>query len=111
MDNLERRALIGLAGVGALAAMAKAGPLDPPVGPLSPTGRTLDDIYNKVPATGAADGRIPLASTIISAPGSYVLTGNIASSGSAMTINADNVTLDLNGFTLSSTSTTLGVIV
>lgn len=42
----------------------------------------------------------------ISAAGSYVLTGNITvASGSGITIAADNVTLDLNGFTIASTGT------
>ena len=40
----------------------------------------------------------------ITAPGSYKLSGNLAASSTAISITAENVTLDLNGFTLSCTS-------
>jgi hypothetical protein len=40
----------------------------------------------------------------ITVPGSYKLSGNLAASSSVISISADNVTLDLNGFTLSCTS-------
>lgn len=106
MSDLERRALLGVAGLGALAAMAKAGPLNPPAGAVAPTGRTTDEIYNKIP-TGI-DGRIAIAaSTVpvtINAPGSYILTGNInvAANATGITVAADNVTLDLNGYSVTS---------
>ena len=60
--------------------------------------KTLDQI----------EGRIPISSVpfTISASGSYYLTKNLpVDTGDAITINADNVTLDLNGYTLSSTAT------
>lgn len=58
-----------------------------------------------VPATTVAqDPGIPISSLpfAISAQGSYFLTGNLTASGSTagITISADNVTLDLNGFAL-----------
>ncbi len=41
----------------------------------------------------------------ISAPGSYYLAGNVAvASGNAIVVTADDVQIDLNGFTISSTS-------
>jgi hypothetical protein len=53
----------------------------------------------------AQDPRTPISSLpyTISAPGSYYLTANLtaAGSGGGITISADNVTLDLNGFALS----------
>ncbi|MGH7131846.1 MAG: hypothetical protein ACREJO_07880, partial [Phycisphaerales bacterium] len=107
MSEIERRALLGVAGVAgmsALAAMAKAGPLSPPAGAVAPTNHTLDEIYNRITANGAAEGRIPIAGgtvpITISAPGSYVLTGNIDVTGQtvAITIAASGVTLDLNGY-------------
>lgn len=58
-----------------------------------------------VPATiVATDPHTPISSLpyTISAPGSYTLTGNLIANGSTggITISADNVTLDLNGFAL-----------
>ncbi|MFT3686652.1 MAG: hypothetical protein QM783_17325 [Phycisphaerales bacterium] len=105
---LERRTLLGAAGLGAIAAMSKAGPIDPPPGPVVPTGRTLDEIYSRIPNVGGADGRIPIAGNVgpilISNPGSYVLTGTIAgvSAANGIQISADHVTLDLNGYAVSS---------
>lgn len=89
-------------------AVLYAGPLNPPAGPVTSTGRTLDEIYNRIPAVGASDGRTPISATgIITAPGSYVLTANISvTSGNGLAITADNVTIDLNGFSISSTANT-----
>ena len=113
-DDLNRRMLLsaaGLIGVAAVASKSKAGPIDPPVGPVAPTGRTLDEVYNKVPgANGTGDGRIPLAggtnNLFISAPGSYILTGNIDTATTCITIIASKVTLDLNGYHLTNSATT-----
>ena len=56
--------------------------------------------------TVAADLRIPIsAATTISTPGSYYLANSIAvTSGNAITVAADDVQIDLNGFTLFSSS-------
>jgi len=73
------------------------GPLTPP-GPPAPTMKTLDQVQPRTPITNATGATI-------SAPGSYYLTTNITvASGNAITIGADNVTLDLNGFSLISTN-------
>lgn len=114
MSDMDRRLLLGAAGVAGMAALAKlsgnaqAGPIDPPAGPVGPSGRTLDEIYNKVPgANGSGDGRIAIPGgtsvVTISQPGSYVLTGNITVPLiKGIIIAASDVTLDLNGFTVSS---------
>src|ERR1017187_8813881 len=74
------------------------GSLTPPGAP-TPTMKSLDQIEARTPISS-----VPYT---ISAPGSYYLTGNLAvSSGTAITITASQVTLDLNGFTLSSTEAT-----
>ncbi|MGH7130635.1 MAG: NosD domain-containing protein [Phycisphaerales bacterium] len=115
---LDRRLLLGvgvagLAGAAVLARVAKGGPLNPPAGAVASTGRTLDEVYNKIPALGAGDGRIPLAggqsAITISQPGSYVLTGNVlVTGGTGITIASHNVTLDLNGYTVGSTDVSGG---
>src|SRR5262249_6913940 len=54
----------------------------------------------------ANEGRIPVfAPGALTAPGRYQVTGNLAvGGGSVLTIASDDVDLDLNGFTLSSTA-------
>jgi hypothetical protein len=116
MNEIERRTLIGVAGVGALAALSKAGPLNPPAGPVAATGRTVDEIYNKIPAGGGGDGRVAVpggGNFIISQPGSYVLTGDIvvSSADNGLLINTDNVTVDLNGYAVRATTfVTSGIV-
>ena len=78
------------------------GPLTPPGAP-APTMKTLDQVEARtiVNSTNTPGGGG--SAFIISAPGSYYLGGNVTvSSGNAVTISADDVTLDLNGFTVSS---------
>lgn len=80
-----------------------AGPLDPPAGPVAPTP--------------GPEPRTPISATTtpgdannlyrITLPGSYYLTGNInAASKSAIAVAADNVTIDLAGFTITGTGST-----
>ncbi len=59
----------------------------------------------------AADGRIPISAVpfTINAPGAYYVTRDLTvASGVAVTINANNVTLDLNGHTLTNSATAAG---
>ncbi len=65
-----------------------------PTGAPAPTMKTLDQVEPRIPISS-----LPYE---ITAPGSYYVTANLTgvSGQSGITINADNVTLDLNGFTL-----------
>jgi hypothetical protein len=77
------------------------GPLTPPPGAPAPTMKTLDQLDAKLEA------RTPISSApfTINAPGSYYLTGNLAvSDGDAIVIATSGVTIDLAGFTISSSS-------
>lgn len=85
---------LATAGIALLAGVVRAGPLEPPFEP-NPTGKTLDQVEARIPITS-----IPAT---INQPGSYYLTGNMALSnvGSyGIYIGADNVTVDLGGFTI-----------
>lgn len=125
MSQLDRRLLIGAAGVAGVAAisrLAQAGPLSPPAGPVSSTGRTLSEIYDKVARSdaGLAEPRIPVqslpgnatATHVIAQPGSYYLTDNItgAAGKHGIEVAAPNVSLDLMGFSLvGSSGDTIGI--
>ncbi len=72
------------------------GSLTPPGAPTT-TMKSLDQI----------EARTPISSALfaITAPGSYYLTANVSvAGGNAIFISANQVTLDLNGFTISSTN-------
>ena len=63
-------------------------------------------------AAAADEGRVPLwEPTVIQKPGSYVVTRDIqATNEIVLSIEVDGVTVDLNGFTLSSTSSQLPAV-
>jgi hypothetical protein len=71
------------------------GSLTPPGAP-APTMKSLDQIEARTPISS-----VPFS---ISQPGSYYLTTNLnVTTGDAITISANDVTFNLNGFTISST--------
>lgn len=100
--GLSAAALLAFPGEGAL-----AGPLTPPPGPVTSTGKTVQEIYDK---SAAAEPRTAVNATntpgsgaaqfVISQPGSYYLTANIVGMAgqSGILITASHATLDLNGF-------------
>jgi hypothetical protein len=126
MESIDRRLLLagaGLAGVAAMARLAKAGPLDPDPGPISPTGRTLQQIHDKIARGGdhgTAEARVPVQSLpgsasaqyVISQPGVYCLVDNITGEPgkSAVDIQCDHVELECDGFTFFGAQGTLACV-
>lgn len=69
-------------------------------------GQHASDIIN-----AAADEKRTAITSLpytISTSGSYYLTGNLTSTGKGITVNADNVTIDFNGFTITGPGKTSG---
>ena len=79
------------------------GSLTPPPGAPVPTMKSLDQVEARTPIDPNQPGfALPYT---ISTRGSYYLTANLAvTGGNAIVISASNVTLDLNGFTISSSA-------
>lgn len=105
---MRRMSVLPAAGVAVvlLAAGLIAGPLTPSAGPVASTYKTLEQVEPRIPLTSStAPGNVNVMH-IITQPGSYYLTGNVTGVGkSGIFIECENVTLDLNGFTVSTDRT------
>jgi hypothetical protein len=95
---------VGIAIVALLATRSTAGPLDPP----GPPASTLPQVEPRSPIPPAGwSGAFPIT---ITQPGSYFLTQNLSPfTAGGIDIEASDVTLDLNGFTISRTGVCCGV--
>jgi parallel beta-helix repeat protein len=96
------RITLTAAAVLTLSHIAFAGPLDPPVGPIAPSFKT---ILEAEPRTAINATNTPASTTAlfrISQPGSYYLTGNITgvSGKNGIEILASGVNIDLMGFSV-----------
>lgn len=93
--------LLGLSALNSTTAFAQ-GSLTPPVGAPAPVMRSLDQIEARIPISD-----IPFT---ITNSGSYFATTNLvtASNGAGIFIATNDVTLDLNGFTLTTTHVSSG---
>ncbi len=110
MGDLDRRMLLGaaagVAGVALVSRRARAGPLDPPSGPVSPTGRTMAQVEPRMPISPEHTPGDESATFTIRSPGSYCLTGDIVGESHRCAIKVELSTpgvvqIDMNGFTMS----------
>ncbi len=87
------------------AALFAQGDLPPPAGAPVASMRTLTQIEPRTPIPASPTPSIAGPHFTINTPGSYYLTGNVTvTSGNGINISSvSGVTLDLNGFTISST--------
>lgn len=90
----------------AFASLSFAGPLTPPAGPVAGTYKTLDQIEARTPITAATTPGDSDSLFEIDTPGSYYLTGDATAPAgfNGIEIEVDDVTIDLNGFTLTGTT-------
>ena len=103
--TLSRRAALSLCSVLvglSLPGVALAGDLNPPSGVVAPTMKTLQQVEPRTPLTQQTAPGDATSVFKITQPGSYYLTGNIQGVAGKVGVRIDvgNVTLDLNGFTL-----------
>jgi len=92
-----------------LTAHALAGPLTPPVGPVASTSKPIGEIEPRIAINSVntpGDNDVTPSVFRITQPGSYYLTSNftVPSATRAIEITANNVTIDLNGFTITGQS-------
>lgn len=84
------------------ATVAMAGPLNPPPGPITATMKTLAEVEPRMAINATNTPGNTGAMFVISQPGSYYLTSDVTVEAGkyGVQIAADNVTVDLNGFTI-----------
>jgi len=121
---LASAGLAGVAGVAALGRMAKAGPIDPPQGPISSTGKTMQQVYDRVARGGPSAGAetrlciqdlpsSPDAQFVVSQGGAYYVGGDITGESGKCCIlidTRDDVDIDCNGCTFRGVQGTLSCI-
>ncbi len=109
INRRRRRALAVLAVLLGVAAPALAGPLAPPGGPVAPTYKTLDQVEPRIPLTQDTTPGNVNAEFVISQPGSYFLVSDTFTTKNGISVQADDVTIDLQGYTLRSNAGNTGI--
>ena len=94
------RSTVCLSAILGFNSLALAGDINPPPGPIGPTMKTLTEVEPRVPVQSLPGSATAIH--VISEPGSYYLTGNITgvTGKNGIEIAADNISIDLNGFSL-----------
>src|SRR5262245_32112399 len=102
MHRSRNAATLLAAVMSATICIAKAGDLNPPLGPVAPTLKTLTDVEPRIAISAANTPGDADSVFRITQPGSYYLTGNVTGVAGrhGVEIAANSVTLDLNGFDL-----------
>ncbi|MFO0835571.1 MAG: right-handed parallel beta-helix repeat-containing protein [Phycisphaerales bacterium] len=101
--NLRNRVVIGsITALAAGAGLLIAGPLNPPGGAVSSTMKTLAEVEPRIAIIASNTPGDTDSLFKITQPGSYYLTGNITGvpGKRGIEIASNDVTIDLNGFTL-----------
>ena len=108
---MSTRSILPLVILSAAAATAFGqGSLTPPAGAPAPVYKTLDQVEARTPLVNGQPGvTIDAGGTVkITAPGSYYLTGNRTTLTYGVFIDSSDVTVDLNGFTISPQASAVG---
>lgn len=95
-------AMAALAALVATGSVTLAGPLNPPAGPITSTSKTLTEVEPRVAINATnTPGNVSYVFRITQ-PGSYYLAGNMSvpSGMSGIEIGTNDVTIDMNGFTI-----------
>lgn len=107
-----RHHILAIAATLAASSLSLAGPVTPPADAVGPTMKTLTQIEPRTPVAPGFVATDTSSVFMITEPGSYYLTGpvNAPAGRPAITIWANNVTLDLNGYTVTCEGTTTDAI-
>jgi hypothetical protein len=106
---LKVLAALGLMSIGAATALLAAGPLNPPAGVVSSTNKTLSELEPRIALNLANTPGDATSVLKITQRGSYYLTASFTGlpGRNGIVIDAPDVTLDLNGFSIQGAPGTL----
>jgi hypothetical protein len=100
--NRKHTVIASLAALTAAAGFLLAGPLNPPAGPVASSYKTLTEVEPRTALSAANTPGNSNAVFVITAPGSYYLTGNlqVPAGENGIVVGTFPVTIDLNGFSI-----------